>query len=103
MSTGLSGLPRVRENSGKLNFFQGQGIVRDFCEPSGKFENTVKPHYFESQSYEGPRFFKLYPKSRQELHCIAPKIVGLFLVSKIRKCEHKGLSRASDNFPNLIV
>ena len=25
-----TGLPRVREKSGKLKFFQGQGIVREF-------------------------------------------------------------------------
>ena len=37
-----SGLPRVREKSGKLKFFQGQGIVREFCKLSGKFGNTVK-------------------------------------------------------------
>ena len=38
----LSGLPRVREKSGKLKFFQGQGFVREFCKLSGKFGNTVK-------------------------------------------------------------
>ena len=38
----LSGLPHVREKSGKLKFFQGQGIVREFCKLSGKFGNTVK-------------------------------------------------------------
>ena len=37
-----AGLPRVREKSGKLKFFQGQGIVREFCKLSGKFGNTVK-------------------------------------------------------------
>ena len=37
----MAGLPRVREKSGKLNFFQGQGIVREFCKLSGKFGNTV--------------------------------------------------------------
>ena len=37
-----TGLPRIREKSGKLNFFQGQGIVREYCEPSGKFENIGK-------------------------------------------------------------
>ena len=37
-----SGLPCAREKSVKLNFFQGQGIVREFCEPSGKFENISK-------------------------------------------------------------
>ena len=37
-----TGLPRVREKSGKLKFFQGQGIVREFCKLSGKFGNTVK-------------------------------------------------------------
>ena len=36
------GLPRVREKSGKLKFFQGQGIVREFCKLSGKYGNTVK-------------------------------------------------------------
>ena len=38
----FSGLPRVREKSGKLNFFQGQGIVREFCKLSGKLGNIVK-------------------------------------------------------------
>ena len=38
----ISGLPRVREKSGKLKFFQGQGIVREFCKLSGNFGNTVK-------------------------------------------------------------
>ena len=37
-----AGLPRVREKSGKLKFFQGQGIVREFSEPSRKFENIGK-------------------------------------------------------------
>ena len=37
-----AGLPRVREKSGKLNFFQGQGIVREFCKLSGKLGNIVK-------------------------------------------------------------
>ena len=37
-----TGLPRVREKSGKLNFFQGQGIVREFCKLSGKLRNIVK-------------------------------------------------------------
>ena len=31
------GLPRVREKSGKILFFQGQGIVREFEKMSGKF------------------------------------------------------------------
>ena len=38
----IAGLPRVREKSGKLKFFQGQGIVREFWKLSGKFGNTVK-------------------------------------------------------------
>ena len=33
----MSGLPRIREKSGKFEFFQGQGIVREFCKLSGKF------------------------------------------------------------------
>ena len=37
-----AGLPRVREKSGKLKFFQGQGIVRQFCKLSGKLRNIVK-------------------------------------------------------------
>ena len=32
-----TGLPRVREKSGKFIFFQGQGIVRESCKLSGKF------------------------------------------------------------------
>ena len=38
------GLPRIREKSGNLIFFffQGQGIVKEFREPSGKFENIGK-------------------------------------------------------------
>ena len=37
-----AGLPRVREKSGKLKFFQGQDVVREFCKLSGKIGNTVK-------------------------------------------------------------
>ena len=40
--TVTAGLPRVREKSGKLKFFQGQGIVREFCKLSGKLRNIVK-------------------------------------------------------------
>ena len=42
VSQDIAGLPRVREKSGKLKFFQGQGIVREFCKLSGKFGNIVK-------------------------------------------------------------
>ena len=42
LSVTFTGLPRVREKSGKLKFFQGQGIVREFYKLSGKFGNTVK-------------------------------------------------------------
>ena len=42
MTISYLGLPCVREKSGKLNFFQGQGIVREFCELSGKLKNIVK-------------------------------------------------------------
>ena len=38
----IAGLPRVREKSWKLKFFQGQGIVREFCKLSGKLGNIVK-------------------------------------------------------------
>ena len=34
----VAGLPRVRE----IEFFQGQGIVREFCELSGNFGNMGK-------------------------------------------------------------
>ena len=38
-----SGLPRVREKSGKFEFFQGQGIVREFCKLcQGNLEFMVK-------------------------------------------------------------
>ena len=33
----VSGLPRVREKSGKLKIFQGQGIVREFSKLSVNF------------------------------------------------------------------
>ena len=46
---------------------------------------------------------EMYPKSRQKLHCIAPIIVWLFRVLKIRKFEHEYQSRALDNFLNSIV
>ena len=32
----ISGLPAVREKSGKIFIFQGQGKVREFCKKSGK-------------------------------------------------------------------
>ena len=73
------------------------------CNEVKEFVTTVKPLYFESGSFESPGFFELYPKSRQKLHCIAPKIVWLFRVSKIQKFEHEYRSRASDIFLNLIV
>ncbi len=37
----LTGLPHVREKSGKFNFFQSQGIVREFWALSGNFENSA--------------------------------------------------------------
>ena len=37
-----SGFIRVREMSGKLKFFQGQGIVREFHNMSGKIEFLLK-------------------------------------------------------------
>ena len=36
--TAITGFIRVREMSGKFNFFQGQGIVREFYVVSGKNE-----------------------------------------------------------------
>ena len=36
------GFIHVREMSGKFNFFQGQGIVREFCDVSGKNEILQK-------------------------------------------------------------
>ena len=38
----LSGFIHVREMSGKFKFFQGQGIVREFCDVSGKNEILQK-------------------------------------------------------------
>ena len=38
----LSGFIRVREMSGKLKIFQGQGIVREFHNLSGKIEFLLK-------------------------------------------------------------
>ena len=37
-----SGFIRVREMSGKFKFFQGQGIVKEFCDVSGKNEILQK-------------------------------------------------------------
>ena len=37
-SPALSGFIHIREMSGKLKNFQGQGIVREFCDVSGKNE-----------------------------------------------------------------
>ena len=61
-----------------------------------------KTSYLKFWSFESPKYFKLHPKSRQKIYCIAPKIVGLFQVSKIQKFEHEYQSWA-DNFLNLIV
>ena len=42
---------RRRGNSGKFNFFQGPGIVREFCKLSVKFENTrFKSNYLVNLS-----------------------------------------------------
>ena len=38
----LSGFIRVREMSGKFKIFQGQGIVREFHNLSGKIEFLLK-------------------------------------------------------------
>ena len=38
----LSGFIRVREMSGKLKIFQGQGIVREFHNLSGNIEFLLK-------------------------------------------------------------
>ena len=40
--TTLTGFIHVREMSGKFKFFQGQGIVREFCDVSGKNEILQK-------------------------------------------------------------
>ena len=42
------------------------------------FQNTVKPPYFKSRSLESYGIFEMYPKSWQNIHCFAPKIVRLF-------------------------
>ena len=42
MSKYRSGFIRVREMSGKLKNFQGQGIVREFQNLSGKIEFLLK-------------------------------------------------------------
>ena len=38
----IAGFIRVREMSGKLKIFQGQGIVREFHNLSGKIEFLLK-------------------------------------------------------------
>ena len=38
----FTGFIHIREMSGKLKFFQGQGIVRKFCDVSGKNEILQK-------------------------------------------------------------
>ena len=40
--TAETGFIHVREMSEKFNFFQGQGIVREFCDASGKNEILQK-------------------------------------------------------------
>ena len=42
LPTLITGSIRVREMSGKFNFFQGQGIVREFYVVSGKNESFLK-------------------------------------------------------------
>ena len=38
----VTGFIHVREMSGKFKFFQGQGILREFCDMSGKDEILQK-------------------------------------------------------------
>ena len=42
LCAGLTGFIRVREMSGKFKIFQGQGIVREFHNLSGKIEFLLK-------------------------------------------------------------
>ena len=67
------------DQSNFLYFGKGYSIV------ARNIITTVKPCYFESRSYENPGFFELYPKSRQKLNFIAPKIVRYF---ESRKSEN---------------
>ena len=39
-----SGLPRSGKNAWKMNFFPGQGKVREFCKWSGKFRKDFESH-----------------------------------------------------------
>ena len=41
-SAAVTGFIHVREMSGKFKFFQGQGILREFCDMSGKDEILQK-------------------------------------------------------------
>ena len=54
IQTTSSGLIHVREMSGKFGFFQGQGIVREFCDVSGKneilqkYQGNVREYYISA-------------------------------------------------------
>ena len=50
----VTGLPAVREKSGKIFIFQGQGKVREFCEKSGKIFEWRKVREFCD---ECPQYF----------------------------------------------
>ena len=50
----VAGLPAVREKSGKIFIFQGQGKVREFCEKSGKIFEWRKVREFCD---ECPQYF----------------------------------------------
>ena len=54
-----AGFIHIREMSGKFGFFQGQGIVREFCDVSGKNEFL--------QKYQGILHFSL-----MKLGCLVP-------------------------------
>ena len=61
-------LPCVREKSGNFNFFQGQGIVREFCKLSGKFEIWQMSYQIQVQlmsEFIIPSFFFFCPVINQ--------------------------------------
>ena len=68
----------------------GKQAISPFLTMFSTLYGTVKPRYFESQSYESPRFFELYPKSGQKVHCIATSNYRDFTVLIFRfKCTSK--------------
>ena len=87
-SSVITGLPRVREKSGKTYFFQGQGNVREFWNLSGKFLNMQM-----SGKCQGI----LWHKSRGSLKLLIGSTWSDYLLN-----DHLGKRLKFDSYQNIL-